>query len=53
MSKEELIKLLEVLDFKEIKSIKITYYIEKHYGMIDNREINTLSINEKEGKDND
>ena len=34
MKKEELIKLLETLELEEIKSLKIVYYIEKHYGII-------------------
>lgn len=47
MSKEELIKLLETLELEEIKSLKIVYYTEKYYGMYDNRETTTLTINEK------
>lgn len=47
MSKEELIKLLETLELEEIKSLKIVYYTEKHYGVYDNRETTTLTINEK------
>ena len=47
MKKEEVIKLLETLELKEIKSLKIVYYTEKHYGMYDNRETTTLTINEK------
>ena len=47
MNKEELIKLLETLELEEIKSLKIVYYTEKHYGMYDNRETTTLTINEK------
>ena len=47
MKKEELIKLLETLEFEEIKSLKIVYYTEKHYGMYDNREETILTINEK------
>lgn len=48
MKKEELIKLLETLNLEEIKTLKIVYYTEKHYGMYDNRETTTLTINEKE-----
>ncbi len=48
MSKEELIKLLGTLKLEEIKSLKIVYYTEKQYGMCDNRETTTLTINEKE-----
>ena len=47
MNKEELIKLLETLELKEIKSFKIVYYTEKKYGVYDNRETTTLTINEK------
>lgn len=47
MKKEELIKLLKTLKLEEIKSLKIVYYTEKHYGMYDNRETTTLTINEK------
>ena len=47
MSKEELIKLLETLKLEEIKLLKIVYYTEKHYGVYDNRETTTLTINEK------
>ena len=47
MKKEELIKLLETLNIEEIKSLKIVYYIEKRYGMYDNIETTTLTINEK------
>ena len=47
MTKEEVIKLLEALPLEEIKSLKIVYYTEKHYGMYDNRETNTLTINEE------
>ena len=32
MSKEELIKILEDLDIKEIKDISITYIYERGYG---------------------
>lgn len=48
MKKEELIKLLETLELEEVKSLKIVYYTEKHYGMYDSREATTLTINEKE-----
>ena len=47
MKKEELIKLLETLELEEIKSLKIVYYTEKHYGMYDSRETTTLTINDK------
>lgn len=47
MSKEELIKLLETLEWKEIKFLKIVYYTEKKYGVYDNRKTTTLTINEK------
>ena len=47
MKKEELIKLLETLELEEIKSLKIVYYTEKHFGTYDNRETTTLTINEK------
>lgn len=47
MKKEELIELLKTLKLEEIKSLKIVYYTEKHYGMYDNRETTTLTINEK------
>lgn len=47
MKKKELIKLLETLELEEIKSLKIVYYTEKTYGMYDNRETTTLTINEK------
>ena len=47
MKKEELIKLLETLEFVEIKSLKLEYYTEKYFGMYDNREATTLIINEK------
>ena len=30
-----------------LKMEKIVYYTEKHYGMYDNRETTTLTINEK------
>ena len=47
MSKEELIKLLETLNLEEIKSLKLVYYTEKNYGVYDNREATTLTINDK------
>lgn len=47
MKKEELIKLLETLELAEIKSLKLVYYTEKNYGIYDNREITTLTINDK------
>ena len=47
MKKEEIIKMLETLELDEIKSLKIVYYKEKHYGMYDNREETILTINEK------
>lgn len=47
MKREEVIKLLEVLTLEEIKSLKIVYYTEKHYGYSDNRKTNTLTINEE------
>lgn len=47
MKKEDLIKLLEALELEEIKSLKIVYYTEKNYGMYDNRETTTLTINER------
>ena len=47
MKKEELIKLLETLNLEEIKSLKLVYYTEKNYGMYDNRETTTLTINDK------
>lgn len=47
MKKEELIKLLETLELEEIKSLKIVYYTEKHYGMYDDRKTTTLTINDK------
>ena len=47
MKKEELIKLLETLKLEEIKSLKVVYYAEKKYGMYDNRETTTLTINDK------
>lgn len=46
MKREEVIKLLEALPLEEIKSLKIVYYTEKDYGFSDNRETNTLTINE-------
>lgn len=51
MTKEELIKLLETLTLAEIKMLKIIYYKEKNYGMYDNRETTTLTINEREDID--
>ena len=47
MKKEELIKLLETLKLEEIKSLKLVYYTEKNYGVYDNRETTTLTINDK------
>ena len=47
MKKEELIKLLETLELEEIKSLKIVYYVEKHYGMYDSRKTTTLTINDE------
>ena len=50
MTKEELLKLLETLEIKEIKSIEIEFYKEKYYGIgYDNRELTKISIN-KENK---
>ena len=50
MTKEELIKLLETLEIKEVKLLEIEFYKEKNYGMgIDNREITKITIN-KENK---
>lgn len=49
MKKENLIKLLETLEIEEIKTLEIEYYIEKNYGVYDNREPITLKIN-KENK---
>lgn len=50
MNKEELIKLLETLEIKEIKSLEIEFYKEKNYGIgYERREITKLTIN-KENK---
>ena len=46
MNKKELIKLLETLNLEEIKSLKIVYYTEKNYGVYDNRQTTTLTIND-------
>lgn len=47
MKKEELIKLLETLELEEIKSLKIVYYTEKHYGMYDSRKTTIITINDE------
>ncbi len=47
MTKEELIKLIETLEIAEVKSLKFVYYKEKNYGGYDNRDLTTITINDK------
>lgn len=50
MNKEELLRLLETLEIKEIKSIELEFYKENCYGFgYDNRELTKIVIN-KENK---
>lgn len=46
-TKEELIKLIETLEIAEVKSLKFVYYKEKNYGGYDNRNLTTITINDK------
>lgn len=47
MNKEDLIKIIEALEIEEIKSLELTYYKERKYGAYDNRDLTTITINDK------
>jgi hypothetical protein len=47
MEKEDLIKLIETLEIAEVKSLKLVYYKERNYGGYDNRDLTTITINDK------